>query len=86
MPQPLEAKVADSYAQHVKDVISGTADEAALITSLTTVDELSSNQNARLYQSLKLAIQSRAFTQPEATIIKAAIESLGFAFELDEPV
>ncbi len=85
MSQPLDGRVADSYAQYIKSVVSTVADSSELVTSLMTHDESAPLQNQRLLQGLKNAVQTLGFNQADAAKIQAAIEALGARFELDMP-
>ena len=85
MSQPLEAKPAQAYAEHAKTLISTVADAAELVSNMQVFDESPANQNARILQSLKQAVQTLAFSADELTIIEQAVVSLGARFELDMP-
>ena len=84
-PSPLDVRVSDTYAQEVKNVIGSVADAAELFIQLTTFDEAATNQNARILQGLKMALQTRSFPEAQATLIQEVIESTGARFELDLP-
>ncbi len=85
MSQPLEAKPAQAYAEQVKTLISSVKDENELVENMVIFDEQPVNQNARILQGMKAAIQTLAFNQSETQIVITAIESLGARFELDLP-
>jgi len=85
MSQPLEAKPAQAYAEHAKTLISTVADASELVSNMQVFDESPANQNARILQSLKQAVQTLAFSADELTIIEQAVVSLGARFKLDMP-
>ena len=85
MSQPLEAKPAQAYAEHAKTLISTVADASELVSNMQEFDESPANQNARILQSLKQAVQTLSFTADELAIVQAAVVSLGARFELDLP-
>lgn len=85
MSQPLEAKPAQAYAEHAKTLISTVADAAELVSNMQVFDEAPANQNARILQSLKQAVQTLAFSADELAIVESAVISLGARFELDMP-
>lgn len=75
MARPLEGAPAQQYAEHVKSVITGAVDDAALITAMQAYD--TTHQNDRLIQGLEQAMKSLAFSHAEGMMIQAAIASLG---------
>lgn len=85
MSQPLEAKPAAMYAEQVKALIPTAADENDLVANMVIFDEQPANQNARILQGMKAAMQTLAFNQAEAQVVIDAITSLGARFELDIP-